>query len=444
MEGLRPNLSMEAKFRFCVNLGKLFKHNGAETKEVQVGRGRSRMTPIHIAARLIKLHLERGGAGPAAVWWDIEPRSSYHGNSHTNQVLEDKWIVGDVDALAPKRGHAEFWVGLLMHPANGGRYDRLERGATAIRTQLYNTGAIYFNENSSYHVTVGNGDAGFDIRHIQYLYTLLLLGGESILHTVHPPHRHAHEDAPPCSTNGFLGYGNDAMSIFCDIATRPTLLQSGTSLMIRPGEYLHPRGHIIAPPGELPRLQQIDHSPPERTKIQMKYIWRADKAADFRQFFSPIGHDLKFRPAYSVYPKGEVPRRLYCWDTVPQNDNVYSVEFREGDGYLLGAENARYPVMWAKVAVGLLSWATQVDDEAFWGTINDVAAAASRGYDQEGEMIGGLLQRVGLSEDVIEFMQARAQRVKAEGAAPELRTTTLGGLFNSLRGLLHKESDSHK
>ena len=106
-------------------------------------------------------------------------------------------------------------------------------------------------------------------------------------------------------------------------------------------------------------------------------------------------------------------------DREPESvDYVYNVEVREGDGCLLGAEDEHYPVMWAKVAAGLLRWATQLNLASFEKMMGGIEAAASLGYSQGGEMARRLLQQVGLSDDVIQFMQASARGIKAGRELP--------------------------
>lgn len=190
---------------------------------------------ILTAARLIKFHLECGDAGPATVSCELENQDGQcYESSIAHQASIEGWLVHAVHIHIRSTPTCDTLVDLEvvlpMRHADAPRYSRLQCGAKAIRTRLYNTSAITFGSNSQYHVTVGSGLAGFKVRHLQYLYTLLLKGGESILHRVHPPYGLSHEDARPCKASSFyLRESGHKVSTSYSVARRPAPLRPNTT-----------------------------------------------------------------------------------------------------------------------------------------------------------------------------------------------------------------------
>lgn len=158
---------------------------------------------------------------------------------------------------------------------------------------------------------------------------------------------------------------------------------------------------------------------------QVGYIWKATSAAELIDWLTSAAGDCAY------FPSDDPGCRR-------------TVEFREGDGALLllggdsdggdgddggdgggGDDSCDYPVAWAKAAVGIMAWAVRADLDAFGETVREVIAAAAAAAEDEDEgrgeggseqqqqqqQVGRLLRSVGVPEDAVRVLEARAKRL---------------------------------
>ena len=192
--------------------------------------------------------------------------------------------------------------------------------------------------------------------------------------------------------------------------------------------------------GEAESPHIVDRNGEEKTEdgelpsvtIRLQYIWRANKAALFDAFFEP---EVAYAPCLPIpFPTRPIPdsSKEDRWSHELEDETlVRGIKFRQGSGDLMYRNDEEYPVVWAKVAVGLLKWAIEVDEESFRRTVKEVRAVVDLVADQKKTKVETLLKGVGIPEDVVEYMMKRADMMRGPNEPPEKKPNIIRNAASS-------------
>ncbi|RYP63697.1 hypothetical protein DL769_006891 [Monosporascus sp. CRB-8-3] len=359
-------LTFGVEFEFLVDIDKLLSLRPEEANAAPISSIPLPSTSLTImavkVANIVKNRLEEAGLSPVQVTKElyITPRDNAELECTTWVVKKDitvKKKIGDLQ-------YAGMEVTSPVLPNTPKGYEELAKAVKAIR-QLE---TVIFNETCGLHVHVGRGNAGIELLPLQKFTSLLLLGGERILDNVHPARRRGQWPCFRNSTDSRLARLNIDIE---EVDARPD--EAGA-----------------------PWLRACDlENAPRRIKTQVKYLWKAKSSVELGQWLK--GFDMR-RLVYDVRQQGAASE-------IRRFDYKRTIEFRQADGDLSDED---YPAAWVKVATGMLAWAFNADLETFGRTIQEVKGAV----DQEGQ-VSKLLKSIGVPEDVISVMEARAEKMQS-------------------------------
>ncbi|RYP59536.1 hypothetical protein DL771_010866 [Monosporascus sp. 5C6A] len=359
-------ITFGVEFEFLVDTDKLLSLRPEEANAAPVSSIPLPSTSLTIkavkVANIIKNRLEEAGLSPVQVTKElyVTPRDVTELECTTWVVKKDitvKKRIGDIQ-------YAGMEVTSPVLPNTTKGYQELVKAVKAIR-QLE---TVLFSESCGLHVHVGRGNAGIELLPLQKFTSLLLLGGERILDNVHPVHRRGQWPCFRNSTDSKLARLNF----------------DHEEVEARPAE------------AAAPWLQACDiENAPQRIKTQVKCLWKAKSSMELGQWLK--GFDRR-RLVYDVRQQGAASENC-------RFEYKRTIEFRQADGDLSYED---YPVAWAKVATGMLAWAFNADLETFGRTVQEVKGAV----DQEGQ-VSTLLRSIGIPEDIISIMEARAERMQS-------------------------------
>ncbi|RYP02265.1 hypothetical protein DL764_005872 [Monosporascus ibericus] len=358
-------ITFGAEFEFLVDTDELLslrpeEANAAPISSMLLPSTSPRIKAVKVA-NIVKNRLEEAGLSPVQVTKElyVTPRDIAELQGTTWVVKKDitvKKSIGD-----KKYTGMEVTSPVLPNTPKG--YEELVKAVKAIR-QIE---TVLFNESCGLHVHVGRGNAGIELLPLQKFATLVLLGGEWILDNVHPARRRGQWPCYRNTTDSKLARLNFDIE---EVEARPD--DAGAAW-----------------------LQACDlESAPRRIKIQVKCLWKAKSSMELSQWLK--GFNMR-RLVYDVRQQGAASEN-------GRFEYKRTIEFRQADGDLSDED---YPVAWVKIATGMLAWAFNADLETFQRTIQEVTGA----IDEEGQ-VSKLLRSIGIPEDVISVMEARAERIQ--------------------------------
>ncbi|RYP15030.1 hypothetical protein DL765_005974 [Monosporascus sp. GIB2] len=360
------DITFGVEFEFLVDIDKLLSLRAEEANAVNISSIPIPSTSPTIktikVANIVKNRLEEAGLSPVQVTKEL-----YIALRDNAELECTTWVVKRDITVRKRIGdmqYAGMEVASPVLPNTPKGYEELAKAVKAI-CQLE---TVLFNDSCGLHVHVGRGNAGIELLPLQKFTCLLLLGGERILDNVHPVHR---RDQWPC-------------------------FRTSTDTKLARLKIDREEVEARAEGAGAPWLRACDlENDPCRIKTQVQYLWKAKSTIELGQWLK--GVDMR-RTVYDVRQKGGASenRRL---------EYKRTIEFRQGDGDLSDED---YPAAWVKVATGILAWAFDADLETFGRTIQEVKDA----IDQE-KQVSKLLKSIGIPEDAISVMEARAKRMKS-------------------------------
>ena len=442
--------TVRVKFKFLVDLRPLPRLGPEDTGQVPVS-DEALLEKIRQAAWIICCELQKAKAGPSMVssmlWkpneedkeaWELE-ESVFQGWTVTVCGFPVGVAQCNIQtvrkAVCPNTSFVRFKVA-LAYPlyATEETFKMIEHGAHVLRSQDF----IHFDEDSEYHVAVGNGPEGLDGSMERRLFTLLWLGGGRILHSVHPPHRSLHTDEMFC-TEVDIAEKKETKKYLESLCNDPNIRFWGTDGLqwmqacgLGLDKWVNDSGGVDLSGWLASKSDQTSL----KVEKEIMHIWTCPYEGFLDECSRPSDAYCAPSDDYMVCQAIQIARPVghVKWAIEPENEKIeHSIEFFQGDGDLRRDNDEAYPVMWAKVAVGLFLWAAFYEDDqateqprtiadektkanirAFGNTIQEATAAARLGSGHEREMVERLLKSVKLPDDVVAYMVDRAERMKAE------------------------------
>lgn len=249
-----------------------------------------------------------------------------------NETGYQAWIITVDSALTPVlQSNTLPWLGLEVKTPimwnMADTYREVERVAKALRDSEYTD----FNDNCGIHVHVGNGNQGFSLLACQKLFSVLFLGGESMLDVLFRPARHNNSNCFSMA-DGARAFSSPSARFFL----------SGDI----PTEWLN--GCFPDAQGAMP----VD----ERRRKALRKIW---KAANIQEFHEAINVGYRHAVTFEHLTMGIKP----------------TIEFRKSEGDLSPEGETDFLLLWMRVCARLVAFAVDADLDEFRRVITGTRTA---------------------------------------------------------------------
>lgn len=321
------------------------------------------------AAGFVKRFLDDGLrlSSPVEVSRTIEPPH----NATNNERRYQAWIVTTDASLTPLfHGNCIPWIGLEVVSPVLTNTQALWLQAAHVGRTIKESPYVRFNERCGFHVHVGNGNHGFTLDTCQRLYSLLLLGAESILDVLFRDDRRGNQNC------------ND--------------IRYYTAVLMNPNNEYNLTGEV---PTALYDSCFPD-SGPEIIEAVRTAVWKIWKAGSIDEFLAATSTEYR-RSAINF-------RNVRAGSTG-------TIEFRKAEGDLSRELNVEFLASWPQVCIGLVAFALEANQSEFARVMRETRAALLH---PKVEALRLFLTTMGFHDQLIRSLVKRARSLATVSMGP--------------------------